>query len=73
MAWTEMFRTEPPGWSILVRLLVGLVFLPEGIQKLVFPDTVPNLERKLNPSNRSPVTPHSQFRPSRRTGQPLAL
>ncbi|HVY66972.1 MAG TPA: DoxX family protein [Gammaproteobacteria bacterium] len=24
-------------WGILVRLAVGLVFLPEGIQKLVFP------------------------------------
>lgn len=31
--------TSAPGWSILVRLLVGLVvFLPEGIQKLAFPD-----------------------------------
>jgi uncharacterized membrane protein YphA (DoxX/SURF4 family) len=30
--------TSAPGWSILVRLLVGLVvFLPEGIQKLAFP------------------------------------
>jgi hypothetical protein len=33
--------TRAPGWSILVRLLVGLVvFFPEGIQKLVFPDIV---------------------------------
>ena len=31
-------RTSAPGWSILVRLLVGLVvFFPEGIQKLAFP------------------------------------
>jgi putative oxidoreductase len=31
--------TRAPGWSILVRLLVGLVvFFPEGIQKLLFPD-----------------------------------
>jgi putative oxidoreductase len=31
--------THAPGWSILVRLLVGLVvFFPEGIQKLIFPD-----------------------------------
>ncbi len=30
--------TRAPGWSILVRLLVGLVvFFPEGIQKLAFP------------------------------------
>lgn len=33
-----VFATEAPGWSILVRLLVGLiVFFPEGIQKLLFP------------------------------------
>lgn len=34
-AW--LFDTRASGWSILVRLLVGLVvFLPEGIQKLAF-------------------------------------
>ena len=32
---TALFATHAPGWSILVRLLVGLVvFFPEGIQKL---------------------------------------
>jgi putative oxidoreductase len=32
-------RGDASGWTILVRLLVGLiVFLPEGIQKLAFPD-----------------------------------
>ncbi len=38
--WRQIvLATEAPGWSILVRLLVGLVvFLPEGIQKLAFPD-----------------------------------
>jgi putative oxidoreductase len=31
--------TEAPDWTMLVRLLVGLiVFFPEGIQKLLFPD-----------------------------------
>jgi hypothetical protein len=31
----RIFDTRAPGWSILVRLLVGLVvFLPEGIQWL---------------------------------------
>jgi putative oxidoreductase len=36
---TMLLHTRAPGWSILVRLLVGLVvFLPEGIQKLAFPD-----------------------------------
>ena len=33
-----LLATGAPGWSILVRLLVGLVvFFPEGIQKLIFP------------------------------------
>jgi putative oxidoreductase len=37
--WQGLLATQAPGWSILVRLLVGLVvFLPEGIQKLIFPD-----------------------------------
>ena len=38
--WRQaLLATAAPGWSILVRLLVGLVvFFPEGIQKLVFPD-----------------------------------
>ncbi|MBX5452786.1 MAG: DoxX family protein [Acidobacteriia bacterium] len=38
--WRAMlFGTSAPGSSILVRLLVGLVvFLPEGIQKLAFPE-----------------------------------
>ncbi len=36
---TTVLRTRASGWSILVRLLVGLVvFFPEGIQKLVFPE-----------------------------------
>ena len=32
--------TEASAWVLSVRLAVGLVFLPEGIQKLVFPDTL---------------------------------
>lgn len=36
-----LLGTRAPGWSILVRLLVGLVvFFPEGIQKLAFPDVL---------------------------------
>jgi putative oxidoreductase len=36
--YTIILATRAPGWSILVRLFVGLVvFLPEGIQKLAFP------------------------------------
>lgn len=39
MSWKDFPRTSASGWTVLVRLLVGLVvFLPEGIQKLVFPD-----------------------------------
>ena len=35
----RLLATRAPGWSILIRLLVGLVvFLPEGVQKLAFPD-----------------------------------
>ena len=41
MRWTDLLKTEAPGWSILVRFLVGLVvFLPESIQKLVFSDVL---------------------------------
>jgi putative oxidoreductase len=36
---TRVLATGGSGWTILVRLLVGLVvFLPEGMQKLMFPD-----------------------------------
>src|SRR5580698_3812114 len=39
MIWNNMLRTSESGWTILVRLLVGLVvFVPEGIQKLIMPD-----------------------------------
>lgn len=37
--WHTSLRTTETGWVILVRLLVGLVvFFPEGLQKLLFPD-----------------------------------
>ena len=39
MTLNNILRTSESGWTILVRLLVGLVvFLPEGIQKLAFAD-----------------------------------
>lgn len=39
MVWADILRTRASAWTILVRLLVGLVvFLPEGIQKLIFAD-----------------------------------
>jgi uncharacterized membrane protein YphA (DoxX/SURF4 family) len=35
----SLFATTAPASSILIRLLVGLaVFVPEGIQKLIFPE-----------------------------------
>ena len=37
MSLNDIMRTGKSGWTILVRLLVGLVvFLPEGIQKLAY-------------------------------------
>lgn len=40
--WRErLFDTRASGWLLLIRLLVGLVvFLPEGIQKLAFPEVL---------------------------------
>src|SRR3984893_16469432 len=39
MNWNGLYQTQASGWVILIRLLVGLVvFLPEGLQKLIFPD-----------------------------------
>jgi putative oxidoreductase len=36
---SRLLETHAPGWSILIRLLVGLaVFFPEGLQKLAFPE-----------------------------------
>jgi putative oxidoreductase len=41
MIWNNILRTGESGWTILVRLLVGLVvFVPEGIQKLIFADAL---------------------------------
>jgi putative oxidoreductase len=41
MTLNDILRISESGWTILVRLLVGLiVFLPEGIQKLVYPDVL---------------------------------
>ncbi|MFI5033318.1 MAG: DoxX family protein [Reyranellales bacterium] len=38
MNWRSLLHTQASCWTILVRLLVGLVvFFPEGIQKLLFP------------------------------------
>ena len=34
----RVLATSDSAWTIWIRLAVGLVFLPEGIQKLLFPD-----------------------------------
>lgn len=36
--WERLLRTGAPPAVILVRLMVGAVFLSEGIQKFLFPD-----------------------------------
>lgn len=34
----RLMQTQAPGSIVLIRLMVGLVFLSEGIQKFLFPD-----------------------------------
>jgi uncharacterized membrane protein YphA (DoxX/SURF4 family) len=36
----SLIATSAPGWTILIRLSAGAVFLSEGIQKYLFPDTI---------------------------------
>ena len=36
--WSRLFATHAPASMILIRLMVGLVFLSEGVQKFVYPD-----------------------------------
>jgi putative oxidoreductase len=36
--WNTLTRTSAPAASALIRLMVGAVFLSEGIQKFLFPD-----------------------------------
>lgn len=38
MGLSRIIATDGDRWRLLVRLAVGLVFLPEGIQKLAFAD-----------------------------------
>jgi uncharacterized membrane protein YphA (DoxX/SURF4 family) len=40
MNWNSIVATQAPTAVILIRLMVGLVFLSEGIQKFLFPETV---------------------------------
>lgn len=34
----RLVRTQAPGWVVLIRVMVGGVFLSEGIQKFVYPN-----------------------------------
>ena len=36
--WNTLTRTSAPAASVLIRLMVGAVFLSEGVQKFLFPD-----------------------------------
>jgi uncharacterized membrane protein YphA (DoxX/SURF4 family) len=36
--WKALTRTQAPAASVLIRLMVGAVFLSEGIQKFLFPE-----------------------------------
>lgn len=38
--WERLLRADAPRAAILVRFLVGGVFLSEGIQKFLFPETL---------------------------------
>jgi uncharacterized membrane protein YphA (DoxX/SURF4 family) len=37
---SRLLATEAPAWTLLIRLSTGAVFLSEGIQKFLFPDTI---------------------------------
>jgi putative oxidoreductase len=36
--WRRIARTSAPAASLLIRMMVGAVFLSEGVQKFLFPD-----------------------------------
>jgi uncharacterized membrane protein YphA (DoxX/SURF4 family) len=36
--WKRLIATDAPATVVLIRLLIGAVFLSEGIQKFLFPD-----------------------------------
>ena len=36
--WTHLLRSDAPAAVVLIRLMVGTVFLSEGIQKFLFPE-----------------------------------
>ena len=36
--WTHLLRSDAPAAVVLIRLMVGTVFVSEGIQKFLFPE-----------------------------------
>ena len=38
--WRRLVSTSAPAATIVVRLMVGAVFVSEGIQKFLFPDAL---------------------------------
>lgn len=40
MPWTRVLATNAPRTTVLVRLIVGAVFLSEGIQKFLYPEAL---------------------------------
>lgn len=38
MFWRKLLASTAPGSVVLIRLMVGLVFLSEGIQKFLYPE-----------------------------------
>ncbi|WP_141730763.1 DoxX family protein [Oligoflexus tunisiensis] len=37
MQWEKLLKSNAPKAAILIRLMVGLIFLSEGVQKFMFP------------------------------------
>ena len=48
--WALLLRTDAPKWVILIRVVVGGIFLSEGIQKFLFPE-------ELGPGRFAAITP----------------
>lgn len=40
MVWLRLLGTEAPRATVLVRILVGVVFVSEGVQKFLYPDAL---------------------------------
>lgn len=49
----KILRTDRARTTILIRLMVGVVFLSEGIQKFLFPE-LPGVLKKVHPVHKVP-------------------